>query len=69
MCMTRPSEPYLAVVNLQGVELVGVFGEVGRGPGVARLLLVDVAEVVHGRVLVVELVQLIPSDSGANSPP
>lgn len=49
-------EPYLSVVDLQRVELVGIFGEVGRAPVVARLFFVHAQEVVHSRVLVVELV-------------
>lgn len=47
---------YLSIVNLQGIELIGIFSETGRAPGVARLILVDSQEVVHGRVLVMKLV-------------
>lgn len=60
---------YLSVVNLQGVELIGIFGEVGGAPVVARLLFVDTQEVVHGRVLVMKLVQLVASDGGTHSAP
>lgn len=47
---------YLSIVDLQGVELIGILGEVGGAPVVARLLFVDTQEVVHGRVLVMKLV-------------
>lgn len=60
---------YLSVVDLQGIELIGVFGEVGGAPIITGLLLVDSQEVVHGRVLVTELVQLVASDGGAHSAP
>lgn len=60
---------YLSVINLQGVELIGILGEVGGAPVVARLLLVDTQEVVHGRVLVMKLVQLVAADGGAHPAP
>ena len=60
---------YLSVVDLQGVELIGVFGEVGAVPGVARFLLVDAQEVVHGSQLVAKLVQLVAPDGGAHAAP
>lgn len=60
---------YLSVVDLQGVELIGVFGEVGGAPVVARLLFVDTQEVVQRRVFVVDLVQLVASDGSAHSAP
>lgn len=60
---------YLSVVNLQGVELIWILGEVGSAPAVARLLFVDTQEVVHGRVLVMKLVQLVAPDGGAHSAP
>lgn len=60
---------YLSIVDLQWVELVGIFGEVGGAPVVARLLFVDTQEVVQGRVLVVKLVQFVASDSGPHSAP
>lgn len=60
---------YLSVVDLQGIELIGIFGEVGGAPVITSLLFVDSQEVVHGRVLVTELVQLVTSDGGAHSAP
>lgn len=60
---------YLSVVDLQGIELIGIFGEVGGAPGISSLLFVDSQEVVHGRVLVTELVQLVASDGGTHSAP
>lgn len=60
---------YLSIVDLQGIELVGIFGEIGGAPLVTSLLFVDGQEVVHGRVLVTELVQLVASDGGAHSAP
>lgn len=38
----------LSIVDLQWVELVWIFGEVGGAPVVARLLLVHTQEVIHG---------------------
>lgn len=60
---------YLSVVDLQGIELVGVLGEVGGAPVVASLFLVHAQEVVHGRVLVMKLVQFVAPDGGAHSAP
>lgn len=60
---------YLSVIDLQGVELIGIFDEVGGAPVVACLLFVNTEEVVHGRVLVVKLVQLVAADGGADSAP
>lgn len=60
---------YLPIVDLQGIELIGIFGEVGGAPVVARLLFVDAQEVVHGGVLVVKLVQLVAADGGTHSAP
>lgn len=66
---SRPEILYLSIVNLQGIELIGIFGEVGGAPVITSLLFVDTQEVVHGRVLVTELVQLVASDGGAHSAP
>lgn len=41
----------------------------GRTPGVACLLFIHAKEVVHGRVLLMELIQLIAPDGGAHSAP
>lgn len=60
---------YLSVVNLQRVELIGIFGEVGRAPVIARLLLVHTQEIIQSRVLVMEFVQLVSSDSCTHSAP
>ena len=60
---------YLSIVNLQWVELIWVFGEVGGAPVVACLLLIHTQEVVQGRVLVMKLVQLVASDGGTHSTP
>jgi len=60
---------YLSIVDLQGVELVGIFGEVGGAPDVARLLFVNTQEVVQCRVFVVKLFQLVASDGRAHSSP
>lgn len=60
---------HLSVVDLQGVKLIGIFGEVGGAPVVACFLLVHTQEVVQGRVLVRKLVQLVASDGGAHPAP
>lgn len=60
---------YLSIVDLQGIELVGILGEVGGAPVVAGLFLVHAQEVVHSRVLVMKLVQFVASDGGAHSAP
>ena len=60
---------YLTIVDLQGVELVWVFCEVGGAPGVACLLFINPQEVVHGRVFIMELVKLVAPNSGAHSAP
>lgn len=60
---------YLSVVNLQRVELIGIFGEVGRAPVVAGFLLVHTQEIIQGGVLVMEFVQLVSSDGGTYSAP
>lgn len=60
---------YLPIINLERVKLVGIFGEAARGPAVAGFFLVHAAEVIHGRVLVIKLLQFVSSDLGSYSTP
>lgn len=61
--------PHLSIVDLQRVELSGIFDKVRRAPFVSRLFLINGKEIIQSRVLVVEFVQFVSSDGGAHSAP
>ena len=59
-----------AVVNVEGVELVGVLGEVlPVRPFVARLVLIEMAEGIDGVVHRVKHLRLVPADGRPNATP